>query len=217
MEWILDAIGLMGAIIMTVIASTVTGWCILARYNDFAIRVLAIAVTVFQIAHFTEHAVQVLMWMRSPVDIAYTSLPANLTQRGFAIILDLLELDGNLKSGMEILHLQGNWIFFCGLICWMRLYGHLKLVRYTFYLQGFHVVEHISLTVTKLLIDNPIGVSTLFGSASDFSWYRVWWHFIMNLVATLMICKVWYDETHERLPIGSGSSFTRGEARDYQG
>jgi hypothetical protein len=61
------------------------------------------------------------------------------------------------------------------------------------------VLEHLLLTFTLLLLGEASGFSTLFGALSNATlWtYRVWWHFAINLFATVYAtraAKAMYDE-----------------------
>jgi hypothetical protein len=61
--------------------------------------------------------------------------------------------------------------------------GHLRsAVR----IQALHMAEHVALTSTVLFGSRAIGVSTFFGlvDGSGTTWWRVWFHFLINLVAT---------------------------------
>jgi hypothetical protein len=97
---------------------------------------------------------------------------------------------------MELLHLLGNSIFFIGLAAMylaLRNRGvdrrQMRATRFVFWLQLVHVIEHVSLTSTYLLLGTPIGMSTLFGYSFHLegAWassIRIWWHFVMVLVTT---------------------------------
>jgi hypothetical protein len=88
---------------------------------------------------------------------------------------------------MEALHLMGNSIFLISLGC---LYYCIpsKWIRSAFYIEGFHLCEHLFLTLTAYVVGKPIGLSTLFGGSDiigsrEFAvGYRVSWHFAMNLL-----------------------------------
>jgi hypothetical protein len=95
----------------------------------------------------------------------------------------------------EILHLLGNGAFLVGLIALWAIaaskgarIGEFGGLRPALVVQGLHVAEHVALTVTQLSIGSAVGVSTLFGLAADgpAAWsYRVLFHFVINLVATV--------------------------------
>ncbi|WP_454646329.1 DUF6008 family protein [Bradyrhizobium liaoningense] len=104
------------------------------------------------------------------------------------------DADGALEPGagqsvaqLAILHLIGNSIFLISLGC-LYYCVRSKWIRWAAYIEGFHLYEHLMLTVTAYFLGKPVGLSTLFGGAGmigsrEFAvGYRVSWHFAMNLL-----------------------------------
>jgi hypothetical protein len=152
----------------------------------------------FQVGHFFEHAVQFAVWVSGN----YQWVSANFCGRGVPYMsppatemvrfLGARLLAGDpparqMMVGMEILHLIGNAIFLAtiaGVFCLFPV----RLVRYALYIEGAHMCEHVSLTMSAYLLGKPIGLSTLFGHAQSL-WgieaavgWRVTFHFVMNLL-----------------------------------
>ena len=148
----------------------------------------------FQIGHFAEHAVQFAVWILGDLsnicgrDTPWMSPWVTELVRQIGISL-FPEADAprGMMLGMELLHLIGNGVFLTSLAC---LYYCIrsKWVRWAFYIETFHLCEHVMLTTTAYFIGKPIGMSTLFGGASvigdrEFAvGCRVTWHFAMNLL-----------------------------------
>ncbi len=142
----------------------------------------------FQVVHFLEHTLQAGYWM------GHTSQPPWLTPWA-AAGRDMLAFGGNPGTGTELLHLIGNVIFFAGLVALCNLvYGYGARLRDVpalagaLWVQGFHVFEHLLLTGTYLVAGRALGFSTLFGALEGavLGGTRVWWHFTINLVATVL-------------------------------
>ena len=114
---------------------------------------------------------------------------------------------------MEGLHLVGNVIFLVGIIALGRVTPTpLPGVKTALVLQGVHVAEHVLLTATLWLFGTPMGLSTLFGAAYDYSWAgtaRVWFHFLINLGATIPAATalfVWWKQTRRDQKPASGET-----------
>jgi len=109
----------------------------------------------------------------------------------------------NPYAGMEILHLVGNATFLVGVVALVALTGRLApdgpahhSARWCLWIQGAHVVEHVLLTTTVLLGGKAFGLSSFFvplDSDSAMWIYRLWWHFAVNLVATILMAKAVYE------------------------
>jgi hypothetical protein len=151
-----------------------------------AAQYAAVAGLAFQAFHLLEHFLQTGYWFLNPTSAPWLTPWA-------AAGRDMLILDGEVSTGNELLHLVGNGIFFGALVAMAyvcRLYGR-STSRYphlskAMFAQGIHLAEHVLLTITTLTMGTPLGVSTLFG-LSEGVWgssYRVWFHFILNFVAT---------------------------------
>jgi hypothetical protein len=155
------------------------------RLVQGAALVAAIALGV-QAAHLLEHAVQLGYWFTHPRDAPWMSPWAMELKHRLAI-------GGDHALGAELLHLMGNSMFLGGLVALVAVrrasgqtfaaMGHLRsAVR----VQALHMAEHVALTSTVLFGSRAIGVSTFFGlvDGSGTTWWRVWFHFLINLVAT---------------------------------
>lgn len=104
---------------------------------------------------------------------------------------------GPTTIGDELLHLAGNFAFLTGLLAAAaaRRRGALPrarqtLLRAALWVQGLHVAEHLALTTTLILAGRGHGDSTGFGlfasgTTAAIAW-RVWLHFLINLVATVL-------------------------------
>ncbi|WP_406011662.1 DUF6008 family protein [Streptomyces sp. NBC_00637] len=146
-----------------------------------------------QVGHFQEHVAQAGYWIAHPYSPAWMTPWANSLSRGMG------QIDMTKPSlGMEILHLTGNFIFLAGLVgiaqITRRVGGELKSrkwARMGVWMQGFHGVEHIVLTVSVALgASRAIGLSTWFGAIEPgpaLVTYRIWWHFVFNLVGTIIL------------------------------
>ena len=88
------------------------------------------------------------------------------------------------------------------LACKQRSLSDDPLLRKAVAWQGVHVAEHVLLTVTWLMFGKTIGISTFFGlvAAGPFlSSYRVWWHFVINLIVTVYAARALKGFAEERL------------------
>lgn len=148
----------------------------------------------FQIGHFTEHAIQFGVWVLGDLsnicgrDVPWMSpwVTVLVTQVG-QLLFPAADPSRQMMLGMEALHLIGNSIFLTSLAALYYCVPS-KWVRWAIYIETFHLYEHVSLTATAYFIGNPTGMSTLFGGASvigdrEFAvGCRVTWHFLMNLL-----------------------------------
>lgn len=162
---------------------------------DLATAIAAVAGVglAFQVGHFAEHAIQFGVWVLGDYsNICGRDTPwmspwvTELVRRvGLALFPDAAA-KRQMMMGMEILHLGGNLIFLTSLAC---LYYCIpsRWVRWALLIEGFHLYEHLMLTLSAYFIGKPIGLSTLFGGSDiigsrEFAvGYRVTWHFVMNL------------------------------------
>jgi hypothetical protein len=192
--------------------------------NFFA--VLAGCGLAFQVGHFLEHAFQLWVWLCGSYDwvamnfcgrdTPYMSAPLTAAVAFFgAHLFPEADRARQMMLGMEPLHLIGNGIFLAtiGLIYYLI---PSKWVRYALYIEGAHLCEHVSLTLTAYYLGTPIGLSTMFGHApsllgrSGAVGWRVSWHFFMNLFpmpfVMAAIMQHWRESTGERYaamqPIG---------------
>lgn len=170
---------------------------------------LALITLLFQIGHFGEHAFQFAVWVLGDLsnicgrDTPWMSpVAVELVQQIGTLFLSRVDESQRMMLGMEVLHLIGNSVFLFGLGC---LYVCLpsQWVRWALYIEGFHLYEHIMLTVTTFFIGKPIGMSTLFGGASvldrEFAvGFRVSWHFAMNLLPMPFAMKALFAQRNHR-------------------
>lgn len=163
-----------------------------------------------QIGHFQEHVSQAGYWIFHPQSPAWMTPWANSLSRGMG------QIDMTKPSlGMEILHLAGNLIFLAGLVgivlITKRATGHLKSrkwARMGVWMQSIHGVEHVVLTLSVALgASRAIGLSTWFGSIPPgpaLTTYRVWWHFVANLIGTGILIVSLYHLWHEKRAVKAG-------------
>lgn len=155
---------------------------------------LAGAGLAFQVGHFAEHAIQFAVWIlgdRSGIcgrDTPWMSpWVTEMVRQAGTIMFPTAAAPRQMMMGMEVLHLIGNSIFLISLGC-LYYCAPSKWVRWALYIEGFHLYEHLMLTLTAYFVGKPIGLSTLFGGSaiigsSEFAvGYRVTWHFAMNLL-----------------------------------
>jgi hypothetical protein len=148
----------------------------------------------FQVGHFAEHAFQFVVWVLGDLsnicgrDTPWMSPWASELVRQIGLVLFPTEdMARRMMLGMEVLHLIGNSIFLGSLAC-LYYCVRSKWVRWAFYIEAFHLYEHIMLTATAYFVGKPIGMSTLFGGINvigdrEFAvGFRVSWHFAMNLL-----------------------------------
>jgi hypothetical protein len=172
-------------------------------------RASAVVITigiVGQIGHLQEHVAQAGYWIRHPND------PAWMTPWGSGLAKGFGRVDtGKPTLGMEILHLTGNFIFLAGLAAVMvitrrsrdtqaRRWGKMGV-----WMQGIHGLEHLSLTLSVWLgADRAIGLSTWFGATQPgpgLSTYRLWWHFIANVMGSYIFAMAVFNLWRERAVI----------------
>ncbi len=157
----------------------------------------------FQLGHFVEHVVQWAMWFVADQTKPWMSVVADTLSHWFGLLIkptpeyctDISALThAQMKIGMEVLHLVGNTIFLLTVAGLYRLTHH-SLVYTAFLIEAFHLVEHLTLTMSVIYIGEPLGFSTLFGHVNEWFTvegavgYRVSWHFIMNLIPTVLVMK----------------------------
>ncbi|MEV4920585.1 DUF6008 family protein [Streptomyces tirandamycinicus] len=163
-----------------------------------------------QIGHFQEHVAQAAYWIANPYAPAWMTPWAHSLARGMG------QVDMTKPSlGMEILHLTGNFIFLAGLVgivqITRRVTGHLKSrkwARMGVWMQGIHGVEHVVLTLSVALgASRAIGLSTWFGLIEPgpaLVTYRVWWHFVANLVGSAILAVSLYHLWKEKRMVKAG-------------
>jgi hypothetical protein len=168
----------------------------------FSLRsILAILVALglaFQVGHFAEHAFQFGIWVSGTYhyiaatfcgrDMPYMSPPLTAAVRWVgAWLFPDASPARQMMLGMELLHLGGN-LAFLATIGGVSYFCPSKWVRYAFYIEGFHLCEHLALYLTAYYLGAPMALSTLFGRSAEWFGkegavgYRVTWHFAMNLL-----------------------------------
>ncbi len=157
------------------------------------LRLLALAVIGaigFQVVHVTDHALQVLVWLVHPSATPWLT-PWAVT--GADALAHVAGAAGG--GGVELLHLVGNLVFLPGLAGAVRLLdgtggGGPRPLRLALWLQTAHVAEHVLLTATWFSTGTALGLSTAFGSLTASpvvaTALRVWFHFTVNGVATVL-------------------------------
>ena len=148
----------------------------------------------FQVGHFAEHALQFAVWILGDLsNICGRDTPwmspwvTEMVRHAGAIMFPSADARRQMMMGMEVLHLIGNSIFLVSLGC-LYYCAPSKWIRWALYIEGFHLHEHLMLTLTAYFVGKPIGLSTLFGGSDiiggrEFAvGYRVTWHFAMNLL-----------------------------------
>ncbi len=163
----------------------------------------------FQVGHFFEHAFQFVVWCLGDLsEICGRDTPwlsdwaANFVLNIGRAVAPAADRARQSMLGLEVLHLCGNSVFLATLGCLYFVTDKNRWVRWGFYIEAFHLYEHLMLTSTAFFVGKPIGLSTLFGGAGlgprEFSvGVRVSWHFVMNLLpmpfAMLGIMEYWDD------------------------
>lgn len=184
---------------------------ILAYANQVAARpwvfracatVIGIGV-VGQLGHVQEHVAQAGYWLGHPNSAPW------MTPWGSALATGLgAPFRSRPALGMEILHLTGNFIFLAGIAGVMvitRRALHTKARRWArmgMWMQGLHGVEHLALTLSVGFgARQAIGFSTWFGlldPGPGLATYRIWWHFIANVLGSIIFGLAVYHLWRER-------------------
>ena len=147
----------------------------------------------FQVFHLLEHGLQLGYWILNPKEKPWLTPWAETGVDGLAYWCSIWPGKGAAgPRGSELLHLVGNSIFFAGVVAMLVLSlvagVRSSAVRGTVIFQGLHLVEHLVLTMTLFVSGSAWGASTMFGrwSGSELSSHRVWWHFTVNAIATVL-------------------------------
>lgn len=179
-------------VLLTLVGLAVTCAMVLGGSGSFAVDRLAamppaaVAVVLgcsFQVTHFVEHVVQLGWWFAHPSAVPFLTPWARSAADGLS----------NSALGVEVLHLVGNTIFLLAAVALVSITSadprRRSAAWWCVAIQGLHVAEHVALTVSVGLTGQAIGVSTVFGAidAGPPAWsYRVWLHFGVNLLATVL-------------------------------
>jgi hypothetical protein len=156
---------------------------------------LLIVLLIIQFVHFAEHLFQVSVWIigyRNRLHMTPLGMWAMEAMGRIFFSTELAPRRGLL--GLESLHFLGNGITLIGIII-LYYFVRIKKVVWALAIQSFHFYEHISLTFSAIALNKSIGLSTLYGMDVDRNFliaYRVWWHFIFNLVPTVLVAIVIY-------------------------
>jgi len=156
-----------------------------------------------QLGHVQEHIAQVGYWLGHP------DSPAWMTPWGTGLANGLQTLLPDRKTfGMELLHLTGNCIFLAGLagvmVITRRALGTRarRWAKMGVWMQGLHGLEHLALTLSiGFGAPRAIGLSTFFGlvdPGTGLTTYRVWWHFVANVVGSIIFGWALYHLWRER-------------------
>ncbi|MEU0727578.1 DUF6008 family protein [Streptomyces sp. NPDC006140] len=174
-----------------------------------AVAVIGLGV-IGQIGHLQEHVAQAAYW------IAHPDAPAWMTPWGDSLARGMGRVDPSKPAlGMEILHLTGNFVFLAGLVGIMLITKRAvpglksrKWAKMGVWMQGVHGLEHVALTLSVAWgASRAIGLSTWFGAippGTALTTYRVWWHFVANLVGTAILAVALHHLWRERRGAGAG-------------
>jgi hypothetical protein len=161
-----------------------------------------------QIGHVQEHVAQAGYWLGHPND------PGWMTPWGTALADGFGQVDHMKPTlGMEILHFTGNLLFLAGLVGVMLVTHHAvrsrarRWAKMGVWMQGLHGLEHLALMLSVWLgAPRAIGFSTWFGllDPGPGLWtYRVWWHFVANVVGSVIFAIAVYHLWRERRTIAA--------------
>lgn len=173
-----------------------------------------------QIGHLQEHVAQAAYWLGHP------NAPAWMTPWGTGLAKGFGQVDKSKPTlGMEILHFTGNMIFLAGLAAVMVITHRARNTRARWWgrmgvwMQGIHGLEHLSLMLSVWFgATRAIGLSTWFGliqPGAGLTTYRVWWHFLANVIGSYIFARALYALWRERGQIKA--SFQPGPTPDEPG
>jgi hypothetical protein len=211
---VLDTVGALALLAWTVAMWVAVG--VLAYANRRPVRpwiyraaLVEIALGVLgQLGHVQEHIAQAGYWVGHPNDPGWMTPWGTGLANGFGQI-DLTKP----PLGMEILHFTGNLLFLAGL-AGVMLVTHRAVrtktrrwARMGVWMQGIHGLEHLALMLSVWLgAPQAIGLSTWFGllEPGPGLWtYRVWWHFIANVIGSVVYGIAVYHLWRERREIAA--------------
>jgi Family of unknown function (DUF6008) len=156
-----------------------------------------------QIGHLQEHVAQAGYWVLHPEAAAW------MTPWGMGLSMGFQTVDMSRPTlGMEILHFIGNLIFLAGMAAIMvittraRATKARRWAKMGVWMQGIHGLEHLSLMLSVWLgAKHAIGLSTWFGlldPGPGATTYRIWWHFIANVIGSVIFAIALYHLWQER-------------------
>ncbi|MGQ0843381.1 MAG: DUF6008 family protein [Sporichthyaceae bacterium] len=143
-----------------------------------------------QLGHLQEHVAQVCYWVQHPNSPAWMTPWGESLARGFGSIHESTPM-----LGMEILHFVGNMGFLAGIVGIVVITRDRsgsdarRWARMGTWMQGLHGLEHLALMVSVALGTRAIGLSTWFGlmNPGPGLWtYRIWWHFVANVIGSVI-------------------------------
>ena len=156
--------------------------------------IIILAFTI-QFVHFNEHIYQVWAWLVGQRDKPQMSAFGMWAMHRMGEVFFPTEhYLRQAKLGLEVLHLFGVGVFAIGIVA-LYWYVQTKKILWALIIQGFHLYEHISLTVSAIAINKSIGMSTLYGLQIDsllLVAIRVWWHFTFNAIPTVLVVMAIY-------------------------
>lgn len=159
------------------------------------ILLAAVAGMAFQVFHVAEHGLQLGYWLLHP-----TQAPWLTPWAAWGRDVIAAQVDGQPATGAELLHLVGNALFLIALVAMLIAAARMRTasqsgsgdagrrsLRIATWVQTAHVIEHVVLTGTWMMLGRANGVSTLFGlvpGGAIGGATRVWIHFLINAAAT---------------------------------
>lgn len=161
-----------------------------------------------QIGHVQEHFAQVGYWLGHP------NAPGWMTPWGTALADGYGQVDPSKPTlGMEILHFVGNLLFLSGIAGVMVITRRAvrskarKWAKMGMWMQGLHGIEHLALMLTIWFgAPQAVGFSTWFGlldPGPGLSTYRVWWHFVANVIGSVIFGLAVYHLWRERRQVAA--------------
>jgi hypothetical protein len=210
----LDTAGAVVLVLWTAVMWLAVGVLAVANRRPVAPWVLPLSAGVIglgilgQLGHVQEHVAQAAYWVWHPDAQPW------MTPWGTGLAAGFGQVDMSKPSlGMEILHFTGNLIFLAGLVGVMlitrravrtkaRWWGRMGV-----WMQGIHGLEHLALMLSVWLgAPRAIGLSTWFGllEPGPGLWtYRVWWHFIANVIGSMIFAMAVYHLWRERTVVAA--------------
>lgn len=196
MNWY-DPSSIVGAILVITMIALIAVLVVALRARGtrrmFLLSAVATGGVAFQVFHVLEHGLQLGYWFFHTGDKPWLTPWAESGRDGLGYWCQILPGEGSdVARGAEMLHVVGNGIFMVAVVAMVALARGVSTsttpLRGLVWFQGFHLVEHITLTMTLLVNGTPWGASTLFGtwSGTELSSHRVWWHFTVNAIATIL-------------------------------
>lgn len=160
------------------------------RTRTGVLLLVAGAALAFQMFHLAEHVLQAGYWLSHPSEAPWLTPWAGAGRDVLAGVAG-----GSADTGAELLHLVGNTIFLAGLLAAVAVVrrgdaGPSVWLRRATMVQTAHVAEHVALTTTLVLGGRAVGATTLLGllapGTAVLHTTRVWSHFAINAVATVL-------------------------------